>query len=174
MVNISEGWMLPKEVFDWINSNIAIGSCVLEFGSGNGSRILSKRFDLISIEHDKSWLNLSSGRYIHAEIIENRFSTEFSQKGWYNFEKITDLPSNVELIIIDGPPGEIGRAGILDFLNQLPLAKWILVDDTDRTDEKALLSRLIQLLEPISLVNIISESKRGNGDCREATVLRMG
>ena len=174
MINISDGWMLPKEVFDWINNNIATGSCVLEFGSGNGSRILSKRFDLISIEHDKAWLNMSSGRYIHAEITENRYSTEFSQKGWYNFKKITDLPSNVELIIIDGPPGEIGRAGILDFLDQLPLAKWILVDDTDRTDEKALLSRLIQLLEPLSLVNIISVSKRGNGDYRKATVLRMG
>ena len=117
---------------------------------------------------------MSSGRYIHAEITENPFSTEFSQKGWYNFKDITDLPTDVELIIIDGPPGEIGRAGILNFLNDLPFTKWILVDDTDRTDEKALLNRLILLLEPLSLVNIISESKRRNGDYREATVLRMG
>jgi len=164
---------LPKEVFDWIDNNIAIGSLVLEFGSGEGSKKLSKKFDLISIEHDKSWLNMSSGRYIHAEITENRISTEFSQKGWYDFEKIADLPSNVELIIIDGPPGKIGRAGILDYLTDLPFTRWIIVDDTDRTDEKALLNRLIQLLEPQSLVNIISESKRGNGDYREATVLRM-
>ena len=166
--------MLPSEVFDWININIAIGSRVLEFGSGNGSIILSKRFDLISIEHDEAWLNISSGRYIHAEIAENPYSTEFSQKGWYNFEKVVELPTNVELIIIDGPPGEIGRAGILNFLKDLPYAKWILVDDTDRADEKALLNRLIELLKPLSLVNIISKSKRGNGEYRRATVLKMG
>ena len=174
MIDISEGWMLPEEVFDWINGNVVAGSLILEFGSGNGSKILSKKYDLISIEHDKKWLNMSIGRYIHAEIIENHYSTEFSQKGWYNSEKITDLPSSVELIIVDGPPGEIGRAGILDFLNNLPTAKWILVDDTDRPDEKALLIRLIQLIKPLSLVNIISKSKRGNGNYREATVLKMG
>ena len=91
-----------------------------------------------------------------------------------DFEKVADLPPIVELIIIDGPPGEIGRAGILDVLEDLPFAKWILVDDTDRTDEKALLNRLIHLLEPLTLVNIISKSKRGNGNYREATVLKMG
>ena len=174
MIRISEGWMLPEEVFDWINNNITTGSCILEFGSGNGSKILSKKYDLISIEHDERWMNMSTGRYIHAEITENHYSSKFSQKGWYDFEKITDLPSTVELIIIDGPPGEIGRAGILDVLEDLPFAKWILVDDTDRTDEKALLNRLIQLLEPLTLVNIISKSKRGNGNYREATVLKMG
>ena len=174
MSKISEGWMLPKEAFDWIKSNIAIGSRILEFGSGDGSKILSELYELISIEHDKTWLNKGSGRYIHSKIIENPSSTEFSQKGWYDYEKITDLPPSVELIIVDGPPGEIGRAGILEFLEDLPFTKWILVDDTDRCDEKALVEKLALKLQPLSQVNIISKSKRANGENREATVLKMG
>ena len=95
--------MLPQEVFDWIDSNINSGSRILEFGSGNGSKILSKKYELISIEHDETWLNMGDGKYIHAEIRENRYSTQFSQRGWYDVEKIVGLPSDVELIIIDGP-----------------------------------------------------------------------
>ena len=61
-IRISEGWMLPKEVFDWINNNITAGF-ILEFGSGNGSKILSNKYDLISIEHDERWMNMSTEVY---------------------------------------------------------------------------------------------------------------
>ena len=165
--------MLPEEVFDWIDSNINYGSRILEFGSGNGSKILSEKYDLISIEHDEAWLGKGNGRYIHAEIKKNRYSTQFSQKGWYDVEKIVGLPSDVELIIIDGPPGEIGRAGILNVLNDLPVTKWILVDDTDREDEKLLLNSLVEFFKPLKLLNIISDSKRQNGMNREAVLIRM-
>ena len=173
MISISEGWMLPQEVFDWIDININRGSRILEFGSGNGSKILSEKYDLISIEHDEAWLNMGNGKYIHAEIRENRYSTQFSQRGWYDVEKIVGLPSDVELIIIDGPPGEIGRAGILNVLNDLPSTKWILVDDTDREDEKLLLSNLVKFFQPLKLLNIISKSKRQNGMNREAALIKM-
>ena len=29
---------------------------------------LAKRFDLISIEHDKQWIGISESRYVHAPI----------------------------------------------------------------------------------------------------------
>ena len=82
--------MLPQEVFDWIDSNINSGSRILEFGSGNGSKILSKKYELISNENNETWLNMGDGKYIHAEIRKPLFYPIFT-KGWYDVEKIAGL-----------------------------------------------------------------------------------
>jgi hypothetical protein len=50
---MTDRWMFSSEVFNWIDENIPQGSLILEFGSGKGSIELSKKFDLISIEHDE-------------------------------------------------------------------------------------------------------------------------
>ena len=170
---MTDGWMLPSEVFKWIDENIPQGSLILEFGSGKGSIELSKKFDLISIEHDEQWLGLSDGKYIHAEILQNQVSNKYSEVGWYDFDKLTDLPSTVEVILIDGPPGEIGRSGILHWLPNLPDSTWIIIDDTDRIKEKHLAELFINRLSPKNFYDILSINTRHNGDFRKATVLRM-
>ena len=58
-------------------------------------------------------------------------------------------------------------------LNDLPSTKWILVDDTDREDEKLLLSNLVKFFQPLKLLNIISKSKRQNGMNREAVIIKV-
>ena len=170
---MNDGWMLPTEVFQWLYEHIPAGSSILEFGSGNGSIELSKNFDLLSVEHDLNWLGHSSGTYIHAEIVQNQVSNKFSESGWYNFEKLGDLPSNVDVIIIDGPPGDIGRSGILGFLPNLPTFTWMIIDDTDRLKEENLLNELTRKLSPIKTIEIISKNNRRNGVSRKATVLLM-
>ena len=168
------GWMLPDEVMSWIFVNIPKGSTILEFGSGQGSVKLSMHYDLISVEHNEEWIGLSSGEYIHAEIIENPISKRFGQKGWYDPKKLLDLPSFVDVIIIDGPPGDVGRIGILDHIELLPAFKYCIVDDTDREEESLLLGKLMSVVDSRDQIEIISSNRRSNGELRKSTVLVRG
>jgi len=163
--------MLPGEVITWINDNISKGCTILEFGSGHGSVALSSRFQLISIEHDENWLNLSNGRYIHAEIVQNPISSTHGQTGWYDSGKLVNLPAFADLIIVDGPPGDVGRIGLLHHLALLPKSKYWIIDDTDREAEAILLENLVSELDVIDQIEIISSVRRNNGDPRKSTVL---
>ena len=169
-----DGWSLSEELFEWIWREIPEESTILEFGSGNGSLRLSEKYELISIEHDKEWLNLSKAKYIHAPIVENQSSDRFSERGWYDIEKLVGFPPHVEMIIVDGPPGAIGRSGILQYLDRMPRCKYMIIDDTDRPPEQTLLKILIERLEPDSIEEIVSKSQRQNGAFRAATILKLG
>ena len=168
---MSEGWMLPGEVIAWINDNLSKGCTIVEFGSGHGSVALSSRFNLISVEHDEEWLNLSNGTYIHAEIVQNPISNRHNQTGWYDPECFVILPDFADLIIVDGPPGDIGRMGILHHLALLPRSNYYIIDDTDREAEAILLQNLISELNVIDQIEIISSLRRNNGEPRKSTVL---
>ncbi len=170
---MTDGWSLPEELFEWIWTQIPDGASILEFGSGNGSLRLSKKYELISIEHDMEWLNLSNSRYIHAPIVENKSSVEFSEQGWYNIENLVGLPLYVDVIIVDGPPGAIGRSGILLYLDKMPRCNYLIIDDTDRDPEKNLAKIIIQRLKPSSIEEIVSKFQRQNGTFRGATILKM-
>ena len=130
-------WMMPSEALEWIENNIPHGSCILEFGSGEGSSRLSKNFSLFSVEHDQEWISKYETNYIYAPIRPHSKSSQLNSVGWYDVDEIySKLPKNdFSLIIIDGPPKIIGRDGILEHLNILNLADIILIDDLHRTDE---------------------------------------
>ena len=168
---MSEGWMLPGEVIAWINDNLPKGCTIVEFGSGHGSVALSSRFNLISVEHDEDWLNLSNGTYVHAKIVQNPISNQHKQTGWYDPESLVNLPDFVDLIIVDGPPGDIGRIGLLHHLALLPRSNYWVVDDTDREAEAILLENLVSEFDVIEQIEIISSLRRNNGEARESTVL---
>ena len=168
---MSEGWMLPGEVIAWINDNLPKGCTIVEFGSGHGSVALSSRFNLISVEHDEDWLNLSNGTYVHAKIVQNPISNQHKQTGWYDPESLVNLPDFVDLIIVDGPPGDIGRIGLLHHLALLPRSNYWVVDDTDREAEAILLENLVSEFDVIEQIEIISSLRRNNGEARKSTVL---
>ena len=168
---MNEGWMLPLEAFEWIFQTIPKGSNILEFGSGNGSQILSEKYQLWSVEHNQDWLGISRSNYIFAPIVDNAESTTVGEEGWYDPVLFDSVPERVELIIIDGPPGAIGRTGICSFLQRLPKFKFILVDDTDRPAEKEL-SRKIQLFFHCEYEEFTSIQIKANGDSRKFTLLK--
>ena len=122
-------WMLPASAFAWINQNVPKGSTILELGSGYGSRVLAESYELFSIEHDRDWVGrFGSVLYIYAPIVDN----------WYCPKTILEqAPEFYDLLIIDGPPGVIGRLGLLDHLN---LFAWgptpVLIDDLHRKSER--------------------------------------
>ena len=42
-------WMMPDEIFSWLEENLELGAAILEFGSGHGSIRLAESFELVSI-----------------------------------------------------------------------------------------------------------------------------
>lgn len=169
----NDDWMLPKEAFGWITTNIRDGEIIVEFGSGHGSIELSKQYSLTSVEHNKSWLNISQGTYIFSEIAPNPISTNLGQLGWYQIDILKqNLPPKPCLIIIDGPPGSIGRHGVLNLIDYLSTAKFILVDDIDRETESDLLESLHSQLKCQISTNT-SSKLRANGTVRKFAILKM-
>lgn len=135
---ISE-WSMDKEMYNWVRRNIPRGSTILELGSGKSTIDLAKDYKVYSVEHDKEWLNLTDkAKYIYAPI----------KDGWYDTDILREeLPTKYDLIIVDGPPGYIGRMG---FYHNLKLFKTkvcpILFDDTNRKVEKDLLEKVTKKL----------------------------
>lgn len=152
-MNEDHSWMLPPQAFDWIEKNIPFGSTILEFGSGFGSQRLSKNYNLFSIEHDSAWIGESGGTYLHAPILpKDDFPNEI---GWYDMRKITSLlPEEIDLMIVDGPNGTIGRSGLLKHTNLFDWTFPVLIDDLHRDSEKQM---AVLLCSRLSLKRIYFE-----------------
>lgn len=164
-------WMLPEEAFIWIEENVPEGSSIIEFGSGHGSVRLSKRFSVTSIEHDPEWLGVASVDYIHAPIVQNPHATEAGEEGWYDVSIVKEqMPEEFDLVIIDGPPGFIGRTGVLSVVELLSKARWIIVDDVDRIPEATLSNRLASALG-YNMERFISTTLRPDGSERAFSVI---
>ena len=132
------------DIHTWLSENIEEGSTILEFGSGHGSIELAKRYDLISIEHDEQWIGISESKYIHAPIIANTISDENNQLGWYEPTPIIEAiqKKSISAFIVDGPPGDIGRHGILSIIDVLPKGAIFIIDDIHRDAEFDIFSKL--------------------------------
>lgn len=130
-------WSLPPEAFGFLRHRLEAfewtGSYVVELGSGEGSALLAEicRGKLISIEHDPAFVeSYSGGKLYHAPIVN----------GWYDPEVVSIALAGlgVAALIVDGPPGAIGRAGLLDNLNLFPAGVPMLIDDIQRPAERDL------------------------------------
>lgn len=121
------GWAISKELFEWILKHIPKGSTILELGSGNGTKELVKFYNVYSVEHNIDWVNLvPESKYIYAPLVD----------GWYDIEILkSQLPSHYDLLLIDGPVGK-NRSNIIDnyeiFKTDIP----VIVDDTNRENDK--------------------------------------
>lgn len=133
-------WSLCDGVLKAVTRLTDEQSTILEFGSGYGSKLISEKRRILSIEHDKDFINQFEGvKYLHAPLVEIKSVIGFKDTHWYNLESIRHLlPSEIDLIIIDGPPENIGRAGILHNLDKFSSTKFWVIDDVQRVDDQKL------------------------------------
>ena len=144
------GYSISKKLFDYIREILPKGSTIIECGSGWTSGELSKFYTVYSIEHNKAWLNRYNTNYIYAPIVD----------GWYDIDAIKKgLPEKYDLILIDGPPGYIGRMKFYDNRTLFDTTVPILIDDVNRTQEYELLLKLADLLQRTPQI-ITSENKK--------------
>jgi hypothetical protein len=118
-----------------------VGSTILEFGSGTGTLELSKHYNLVSIEHDKKWLNKYDSRYIYAPLVDDM---------WYDGEVLSRELGGIDydLILIDGPP-QHRRKGILNYLDLFHWNVPVIVDDINRQYDMDVAISLAKYLEKI-------------------------
>ena len=161
-------WMLPPAVFEWIEKNLAFGSTILEFGSGEGSQRLALNYDLYSVEHNPEWLRSASGTCLYAPI---QVSDEFpGEIGWYDLKAIQgDLPKEIDLMIIDGPNGRIGRSGMLAYTDLFCWTFPVLIDDLHREKEYQISQSLSKKVN-LKCIHYAETGNKENGSLRSSSV----
>jgi len=139
--DVMGGWTIGGKCFEAIDELLEEGDTILELGSGEGSRALAEAYNVYSVEHDRDWFNrFENVNYIWASIVPN------GGYDWYDAGQIErHRPEHYDLLLIDGPPGHIGRRGILEHLDLFDLDRHIVVDDVNREEEKSLLVELSEI-----------------------------
>lgn len=133
------GWSISQEVVDKISDLIAPGDTILELGSGTGTGVLSENYEMISVENNPEFLDIENTRYIYAPIIDYDESPFLEETGWYDHNILkAKLPTEYDLLLIDGPHGRIGRSGIMLHLDLFRNDRPVIVDDSHRDSESSL------------------------------------
>lgn len=106
------GYSISRELFDRILSINPY--TILELGCGYGTLKLLDHFNVISIEHDIEWsekIKKLSGKRKGNHFL---FNVPIMNR-WYNYATLDNIinyyKKSINLVIIDGPPGEL-RANI--------------------------------------------------------------
>lgn len=139
------GGAVPKPVFAEIakipRETRGRTTRTLEFGSGLSTIAFTQRgVDHTAIEHDPLWVKRvlaasPNANVVHAEI----------KDGWYDWRP--PLGALYDFILIDGPPGKIGRRGCLDVVpGILAPGGTVVVDDTHRPEERQISVELAKMM----------------------------
>jgi len=144
-------WSITEQHLSWLSSRLPENKTILELGSGNGTYHLCVNWKVFSVEHDPRFLHRhGSSTYIHAPIVD----------GWYDVQVLkSQLPKHYDLLIIDGPPGTIGRTKMLEHLDLFCLDVPIMVDDTHRIAERKIATELGKLLDRKPLITMCKDGR---------------
>lgn len=109
---------------------------IVEAGSGQSTAILSKHAKTVSLEHLSKYAVESKSLAPEAEIRLCKLKPFHTLAGtfqWYD----TQLPGQIDFVLIDGPPGHtVGRQAGLFAVWPYLSAKWeVWLDDADRAHE---------------------------------------
>ena len=133
------GWSISEEVVATISDLIKPNDIILELGSGAGTGVLAEIYQMISVENNPAFLGIEDTRYIHAPIIDYDESLYTDETGWYDYNILkAELPTEYDLLLVDGPHGRIGRSGLLSHLDLFRSDKPVIVDDSHRIAESTL------------------------------------
>ena len=137
LILTNHGWVINKmemtadsKTVEYIISNFEKGSTILEFGSGQGTELLSKHFKMISIEEDEDWVGEYDSEYLHAPIKDD----------WYDIDLVNEFlkDKTYDLVFVDGP-AQGKRSKMYELLKEekLQINKdvWFIFDDMDREDD---------------------------------------
>lgn len=160
------GWRTSDALQRDIEAFAQEGDTVVEFGSGTGTKdLVDLGLKVYSVEHNEYWVDFGKKQgigsdYQHAPIVAlpEAISGFPKQVEWYNVNDVEDVcdravensrAGHVDHVLIDGPPGEIGRAGVLYSIKHghLDVSNAVIfIDDIHRADELNLGIALSQLL----------------------------
>ena len=139
-INKKTNWSICDGVIEAVRNLVTNDSTIVELGSGLGSKSLAEICTVYSIEHDERFLNLHEDvNYIYAPLVEIKPLLDFNETQWYDIDIIKrNLPSNIDLVLVDGPPEKYGRSGILNHLDMFGKNTIWVVDDVLRQKDQTL------------------------------------
>ncbi len=173
-MNRLPNFMLPEKVFIMIEERIQRGATIIELGSGDGTKKLAENYDITSIEHDENWASILENTHIYAPIVKNEISSSLGEEGWYDIVETDErIPNEIDLLLIDGPPGWIGRSGILNQAWLIHRSKEILIDDTDRSAESKLANSILEITNG-SIEEFCADELNGRGEPRRFSWIKQG
>ena len=110
-----DDWSISKECFDMIIKVLPFNSTILEIGSGHSTELLSKFYNMISIENNKEWINKYKSEYIYIPLSPMK-SDIFGDTIWLDADALKDYIQNkkYDLLLVDSG-GD--RVGILDHID---------------------------------------------------------
>ena len=119
-------------------STVAIGRLLAERGTGR----------LFSLEHDRRWYADTAARLERAGASERvELLHAPLRDGWYDPAALRRLPDGIELLLVDGPPGELDPNGEARYpalpalAGRLLEGTLVILDDIHRPGERRVLQR---------------------------------
>lgn len=118
------------------------GLKTLETGSGLSTWLMAAwGCNHTALEHDPAWYQRVAGPLCGEACVHLRAITPQTTSPWYAWQP----PGPFDLILIDGPTGDIGRGGILQHLPELITPHTVIVvDDTHRPSDRTLCDRIVE------------------------------
>jgi len=121
---------ITEQTVNLIKEILSKGKTILELGSGYGTHILSRHYKIYSVEHNLSWVGKYDSTYFWCPLINHN---KPDSEQWYGIDDIMDqLPTNYDLLLVDGPPRDVRRANFINHLHKFNKnAIWVF-DDLQR------------------------------------------
>lgn len=141
-------WKISSElesfILDELPALLPSAAALLELGPGLSSRTLCTALPearVVSLEHDPAWLErIQTFLAPCRERIDLKLAPLHPVTRWYDI--CPETLGHFDLLLVDGPPGNsapMARAGALRLVNNLNPGAIVLLDDTDRPDECAMI-----------------------------------
>lgn len=127
-------WSLHPNTYLLIDKLLKPGQTILELGSGESTRILSEKYNVISIEHDEKYIGVHKSHYIYAPLKPIKPTAEFPFCAeWYDSDVIKREVPNLkyDLMIIDGPIAGT-RCGLRKYHDLFNFDVPVIMDDSQR------------------------------------------
>jgi hypothetical protein len=125
-----DDWSISKECFEKIVDLLPFGKTILELGSGESTRILSKFYNMISVEENINFINKYNSNYLHVPTEKVTYNNFDKDTVWYSTKILKEKLGTLkyDLILIDGPCG--WRGGFYENRHIFDLNCILLFDDT--------------------------------------------
>lgn len=155
---LARGWgnpefaAAPELLAAVIREAAASKSAIVECGGGVTSVVLAAArkhlgAEVVTLEHDPQWARIVQRRLralrLHHDGVLDR---PLEDRGGYDWYAVggADLPQRIGLVICDGPPASTrgGRSGVAELVDRIWPPDVVLLDDTHRDAESALVAQL--------------------------------
>jgi len=128
IVKIGGSFTLAEEVYAVIYSLVPEGGTILELGSGLSTRILNEKYKVYTVEHKMKYIN-------HLSSLPNAtlfYASVDPETNWYDREVIKQIPRDHDLILVDGPIGDVRRLGFGENYDLFKQDVPVIFDDVNR------------------------------------------